>query len=220
MKLLFLLLLLMMCRSACAANPETMTKMDVRVTGPGITAGSYAALPKLIYRAGPKYARMEDAPHAKAGFQKLTIIAEPDAYSVDLISRTGSHAIDQGGPNDLHLPMVMPFDPRHHLGVIDGLEFGAELQFFKDAGAAKLPGPIVNSQPTDLYRLNVAGARADLITRQGVNRPIFVSWRSKDGAYKYEYSVYEDVPFDEKLFTRPSGIKFREILPPGPDEHN
>ena len=35
----------------------SMTKMNVRVMGPGIRPGSYAALPKLIYRAGPKFAR-------------------------------------------------------------------------------------------------------------------------------------------------------------------
>jgi hypothetical protein len=121
-----------------------MTKMDVRVTGPGIRQGTYAALPKLIYRAGASYARLENAPNAKAKMEKVTIIAEPDAYSVDLIDHTGTHAIDQGGPNDLHLPMVLPFDPMHRLGALDRLEFGAELDFFEKAGAKKTSGPFVN----------------------------------------------------------------------------
>lgn len=216
MKLLFLLI----CGSAFAANPDTMTKMDVRITGSGIAPGSYSALPKLIYRAGPKYARMEDAPYSKASIHKLTIIAEPDAYSVDLMGRTGTHAIDQGGPNDLHLPMVMPLDPMHRMGVLDGLEFGNELEFFTDAGAIKSPGPIVNANPTDMYTLKVPGVQAVLITRAGANRPIFLTLKSKDGAYKYEYSMYQNVPFDPALFTRPTGVKFREIPPPGPDEHN
>lgn len=214
------LCMLLMCGCAFAANPETMTRMNVRVTGPGIAPGTYSALPKLIYRAGAKYARLEDAPNSKASIQKLTIIAEPDAYSVDLMGRTGTHAIDQGGPEDLHLPMVMPFDPMHRMGVLDALEFGDELAFFHKAGATRSAGPIVNAKPTDLYTLKVAGGEARLITREGAGRPIFVIWKSKDGTYKYEYSAYENLPFDKTLFARPAGVTFREIQPPGPDEHN
>lgn len=199
---------------------QSMTRMDVRVMGSGIRPGSYAALPKLIYRAGSKYARMENAPDARQRIQKVTIIAEPDAYSIDLIDRKGTHAIDQGGPNDLHLPMVLPFDPTHKLGILDRLEFGAELEFFKQAGATKSAGPFVNAKPTDRYTLHVAGAEAELTTRENSDIPIFVSWKAKDGSYKYEYSAYEDVPFDPKLFNKPSGIKFREIQPPTASEMN
>ena len=88
-------------------------------------------------------------PDARARIEKVTIISEPDAYSVDLIDHTGTHAIDQGGENDLHLPMVMPFDPMHKLGMLDRLEFGQELDFFQKAGAAKTAGPIINAKPTN-----------------------------------------------------------------------
>ena len=199
---------------------KSMTKMNVRVMGPGIRPGSYAALPKMIYRAGSKYARMENAPDARQRVEKVTIIAEPDAYSVDLIDKTGTHAIDQGGPNDLHLPMVLAFDPNHKLGVLDRLEFGAEAEFFQQAGATKSAGPIINAKPTDIYKLTIPGCHADLITREGSDVPVFVSWTTKEGTYKYEYSSYEDVPFNAELFTRPKGVKFREMQPPGPDEHN
>ena len=47
-----------------------------------------------------------------------------------------------------------------------------------------------------------------------------MSWKAKDGTYKYEYSSYSDVPFQAELFSKPNGVKFREIQPPGPDEHN
>jgi len=200
------------------ADVQMMTKMNVRLMGPGIRPGSNAALPKLIYRSGSKYARMEDAPEARQQIEKITIIAEPDAYSVDLMGRTGTHAIDQGGPGDIHLPMVLPFDPNHKLGVLDRLEFGSELDFFVKAGAAKSAGPIINAKPTDKYTLAVDGGHAELITRDGSDVPVFMSWSSKEGTYKYEYSVYQDVPFDAKLFARPAGIKFREIPPATPDE--
>lgn len=194
--------------------PKTMTRMNVRITAPDIKAGSYAALPKLIYRAGAKYARMENAPDVRSKIEKITIIAEPDAYSVNLIDKTGTHAIDQGGPNDLHLPMVLPFDPNHKLGKLDRLEFGDELEFFQKSGGAKSAGPIVNGKPTDKYLLG----SAELITRSNSEVPVFVTWKMKDGTYRYEYSSYEDVPFDAQLFSRPAGVKFREIPPPTADE--
>jgi hypothetical protein len=186
-----------------------MTKMVVRLMGPGIAPGSFAALPKTIYRAGEHYARIEDPPDARQHVQKLTIIAEPDAYSVNLIDRKGTHAIDQGGPNDLHLPVVLPLDPQHKLPELDRLEFGDELNFFEDNGAKKEAGPIVNGQPTDAYKLG----SAVLVVRANTHVPIFLSWKTPEGTYRYEYIVYKELPFDPALFAKPKGIRFREIPP-------
>jgi hypothetical protein len=198
-----------------AATPETMTKMVVRLMGPGIKPGSYAALPKTIYRAGAKFARLDDAPDARQQMQKTTIIAEPDAYSVNLISHTGTHAIDRGGENDLHLPIVLQFDPNHKLGKLDRIEFGAELEFFEQAGAIKAAGPIINAKPTDLYELTMPWGKTQLITRETAGTPVFFSWTTKEGTFRYEYTTYQaDVAFDASIFAKPNGIKYKEIPPP------
>ena len=194
--------------------PATMTKMVVRLMGPEVKPGSYAALPKTIYRAGEKFARMDDPPNARAGMQKTTIIAEPDAYSINEIGKTGTHAIDQGGPDDLHLPIVLPFDPNHKLGKLDRIEFGAELEFFEQAGALRTPGPIINAKSTDMYELKMPWGKVQLITRDGSDTPVFLSWTTKEGTHKYEYTTYQEVPFDASLFAKQNGIKYREILPP------
>jgi hypothetical protein len=201
--------------------PETMTKMVVRLMGPGIKPGSFAALPRTIYVAAPHYARMESPPDARQQQQKLTIIAEPDAYSVNLIDKRGTHAIDQGGGNDLHLPIVLPFDPKHRLSRLDRLEFGDELDFFEESGAAKKPGPIVNAKPTDAYVLETPDGPATLVVKPDTETPVFLSWPAKDGIYKYEYITYEEVPFEPALFAKPSGFELREIPPDTTDEeHN
>jgi hypothetical protein len=201
---------LLLALLAALQPPPTMTKIVVRLSGPGIKPGSYAALPKTIYRAGEHYARLENPPDTRQRTQKVTIIAEPDAYSVDLMDKRGTHAIDPGGPNDLHLPVILPFDPNHRMGKLDRLEFGDELEFFEDAGAKPEAGPIVNAQPTDAYRLD----GATLVTHHGTHQPIFLSWKTKDGTYKYEYIRFEDKPFEPKLFSRPPGIQYKEIAPP------
>ncbi len=191
--------------------PATMTKMVVRLEGPGIRPRSHPALPRKIYRAGAHYARMEDAPDARQHVEKITIICEPDAYSVNLIDKTGTHVVDQGGPNDMHLPVILPFDPKHKLPKLDHLEFGDEFDFFQDAGATKSAGPVINGKPTDAYKIQTAEGTATLILRGGTHIPMRLSWQTPEGTYTYEYITYEDMPFDARLFQKPEGIRYKEI---------
>lgn len=203
--------LLLASQTTADQPPATMTRMLVRLSGPGIKPNSHSALPRTIYRAGPHYARIEDPPDARQQVEKVTIIAEPDAYSFNLLDKTGTHAVDQGGANDLHLPIVLPFDAKHRLTNLDRLEFGSEFEFFEQAGAVKESGPIINAQPTDAYVLETASGPATLIVKAASEVPIRVSWRLPDGTYSYEYTKYEDVPFDRQIFSPPAGIKLKEI---------
>jgi len=193
--------------------PATMTKILVRLIAPGVKPKSHSALPRTIYRAGPHYARIEDPPDSRQRIEKVTIIAEPDAYSLNLLDKTGTHAIDQGGANDLHLPIVLPFDPKHELANLDRLEFGSEFEFFEQAGATKEAGPIVNAQPTDAYVMKTPDGPATLVVKAGTETPIKLSWQMPDGTYTYEYTSYEDLPFNPRLFTKPAGIKLKEMPP-------
>jgi hypothetical protein len=199
-------------------TPKTMTKIVVRVMGPGIKPGSFAALPRTIYRAGDRYARMEDPPDARQRTEKLIIIAEPDAYSLNVIEKKGTHAIDRGGENDIHLPVVLPFDPKHKLGRLDRLEFGDELDFFENAGATKEAGPIINGKPTDSYILQTPEGLATLVVKADTERPIFFSWQMDDGTYRYEYIEYDELPFNPALFAKPIGYEIEEIRPQSDEE--
>jgi len=188
-----------------------MTKMVVRLSGPGIAPGSFAALPKTIFRAEDRYARIEDPPDAKQHLQKLTIIAGTEAYSINLTDHSGTHATNHGNSRDLHLPIVLPFDPKHQLGRLDQIEFGAENEFFEAAKAIKVPGPTINAKPTDAFELPAAEGSAQLVVRRATNNPIFLKWRTPEGLFQYEYITYEDVPFDKSLFAKPGGVRWREI---------
>jgi len=197
--------------AAASAQPATMTKMVVRLSGPGIKPGSIAAMPKTIYRAGEHYARIEDPPDARQGIQKLMVIAEPDAYSVNLIDKKGTHAIDQGGSDDIHLPVV--FDPTRKLTELNRLEFGDEFEFFQSHGATKEAGPIINAKPTDAYKLKTSQGTATLVVRGGTQIPVMLSWQTKDGTYRYEYITYQELPFNPALFAKPKGIVYKDIQP-------
>ncbi len=192
-------------------TPKTMVKAVVRLKGPDVREGSFAAMPKTVYRAGPHFARIEDPPDARQQLQKLTIIAEPDAYSVNLLDKKGTHAIDQGGAGDIHLPIV--FDPTRKLTALNRLEFGDELEFFKNNDAVKTAGPIVNAEPTDEYQITADDGEATLVTKSGSNRPIKISWKAANGVYEYEYMSYSELPFDPALFKKPAGVTYREMPP-------
>ncbi|MBV8866059.1 MAG: hypothetical protein JO210_11740, partial [Acidobacteriaceae bacterium] len=77
-------------------------------------------------------------------------------------------------------------------------------------------GPMINAKPTDIYELKTPQGSALLTLRGGTEIPVYFSWRTSDGAYKYEYIAYQEIPFEASLFTKPSGIQLREI-PPDPD---
>src|SRR3954453_8557043 len=175
-------------------QPSSMIRMVVRVMGPGIKPGTFPALPKTIYRAGAHHARIEDPPDARQKLQKLTIISEPDAYSINLITKRGSHVVDQGGPDDLHLPIVLPFDPKHRLPKLDRLEFGDEYSFFEEAGAKRQAGPVINSKPTDALRLPPADGNATLVLRSGPEIPITPSWHDDDAESKQEKLEKKEFP--------------------------
>jgi hypothetical protein len=191
--------------------PSMMTKIVVRLSGERVKPGSHAALPKTIYVADPHYARIEDAPDARVGVQKLIIIAEPDAYNVNLIDHKGTHAIDKGGPGDLHLPIVLPFDPKRRLGALDNIQFGEEFEGFESAGAVRQPGPIINSKPTDAYVLSLPHGHATLVVRGGTHIPVKLTWADADGTHTYEYIEYQDVAFDPGMFAKPANIQYREM---------
>lgn len=222
-------LLIVLVAAAAAGNmpgsstapeyPDVMVRMVVRVSGPGIKPKSFSALPKTIYRGGQHYARIEDAPDARQQMQKLTVIAEPDAYSVNLIDKKGTHYVDGGGNNDLHLPIVLPFDPKHQLGPLDRLEFGDEYDFFEDAAAKPEAGPIINGKPTDVLRLALPKATAQLVIRAGTHIPIKLTWTAPEGNYEYEYIEYVEKPFEASLFQRPDGITYKEIRSDTIGEH-
>lgn len=50
--------------------PQTMTKMVVQIQSPDVKAGSFAAQPKTLLRAGTKYCRVEEAPDPEHGIPR------------------------------------------------------------------------------------------------------------------------------------------------------
>lgn len=105
----------MLVQSAFPQQPtKVMTKIEVRLEGPDIAAGSFATKPKVMYRSGSRYCRTEEALDSANEIHGLAIINEPDAWMVDLVSKTAKHITDSGPTLNCHLPI---FADRQRLGI-------------------------------------------------------------------------------------------------------
>jgi hypothetical protein len=184
-----------------------MTKIEVQLgQGPKVPAGSFAAKPKTMYRAESRYCRIEEADDPENGIHGLAITNEPDAWMVNLTTKTAHHIVDPGPTFNCHLP-IFPDDPDK---VASGLEFGLELEFFKSKGAIGSPGHVIQGKQTTQYQLESGSTKIALFTYGTPEHPLAVGRVYGDDGVIFFYSGFGEVPFDAKLFQKPEGVKIIE----------
>jgi hypothetical protein len=194
--------------------PATMTKIEVRLQSPDAPEGSFATLPKTMYRAGDGYCRIEEAPDTKNGIHGLLIVNEPDAWMVNLLSNSARHVVDPGPTFYCHLPIFQDdknnpaSDPKMR---ISNLEFGRELQYFTAMGAVPSEGPVLQGQQTTKYAVQLGESTAVMLFTYGPsNHPLAVISKRGEKHDIFWYSGYGSVPFDGKLFAKPASVKIEE----------
>jgi hypothetical protein len=180
-------LLLTVCALAGAMfgqqPPKVMTRVEVTFRSPDIAEGSFAAKPKVFYRAGDGYCRIEEASDPEHGLHNLMIINEPDYWAVNLASKTAQHGIDSGPTLNCHLPVFAYGNPRaldEETKEIRQLEFGHELEFFKSKGATPESGPVLFKHETTMYEAQIGTAALTLFLAKSPDLPIAVSLKRGD----------------------------------------
>jgi hypothetical protein len=215
MRGLFILLLLAIATLAAEDTPKTMTKIEVHLEGPEVMTGSFLAQPKVIYRAGTKYCRMEEAEDSQNKIHGLLVVNEPDAWMINLYDKSARHVVDPGPTFNCGLPMFAEVDSKDEGAMLyQNLQFGNELLFFKQMGAAGQPGPEENGKKTTQYAIEIGSTRFLMFTVGAPNeRPLAVARAVGGKGEVFIYTAYEEVPFDSKLFARPEGVKISEAKP-------
>lgn len=203
--------LIVLLSSLCLAQdaPKTMTKMEVVLQGPKIPSASFAAKPKTMYRAGSRYCRVEEAEDTENHIHGLMIVNEPDAWMVNLMTKTARHVVDPGPTFNCHLPIFADGSDRE----ASELEFGLEMEFFEKNGASSHPGSVLQGKQTTQYQVEVGKSKLALFTYGTPERPLAVGRVRGDDGEIYWYSGYCGVPFDAKLFAKPEGVKIEESKP-------
>jgi len=211
-KLCFALLLASLTLAQDA--PKTMSKITVLLDGSEVPQNSFVRKPKTMYRAGSTYCRAEEVLDPENNIQGLLIVNEPNAWMVNLATKTAQHVVDPGPTFHCHLPIFSGPVPNTQ-DEVDyakvGLEFGYELEYFKKMGAVRqAPGPILQKQQTVAYFLDIGKTRFALFTYGPNEFPLLVAHTVGDKGEMFWYSSYGQVAFDPKLFAKPEGITIAE----------
>lgn len=194
--------------------PESMTTLSVRVQSPEVPEDSFAAQPKLMYCAGRSYCRTDELPDPENGIHGLMIINEPDVWMVNLLTKTARHFVDPGPTFNCHLAISAGEQTMSGADVKDPLlelEFGRELAYFKGKGAAWKEGPVLQGKATTAYEVIVGDSQLFLFTTGAPERPWAVARQDGSGREIFWYGIYEQLPFDPKVFARPEGVKIEEV---------
>ena len=216
MRNFLLLACLLGTAGAAEPQPKTMTRIEVTLGSHGVVPGSFASKPKIFYRSGNRYCRIEEAPDPDQGVHNLMIVNEPDYWTVNLLARTARHAIDPGPTFSCHLPIFAygaPGSMDEETNAIRELEFGQELEFFKGKGAVAEKGPVLQKQETMVYRAKVGTTALALFTYGAPERPLAVGLQRGDKNDLFWYSGYGQVDFDPKLFAKPEAVKIEGSKP-------
>jgi len=196
--------------------PKMMTRVEVAFHSPDVPEGSFAAKPKVFYRAGGRYCRIEEAADAEHSLHNLMIISEPDYWAVNLLAKTAQHGVDPGPTFNCHLPIFAYGNPQsldEETKEIRQLEFGRELEFFERKGSVPVPGPVLFEHETTSYKAHVGTAALTLFVAKSAELPIAVSLKRGDKNEIFLYSQYARMEFDAKLFAKPADVKIQDSKP-------
>jgi len=198
-------------------TPQTMTKIVVRLEAPDVPPDGFAAKPKTMYRAGVGYCRIEELPDEKNDIHGLMIINEPDTWMVNLFTKTAQHMLDPGPTFNCRMPIFV-FGEEVKSGQdlkkpMMSLEFGRELAYFEAREARASEGPVLQGKSTTAYATKVGDSQLFLFTVDAPEHPWAIMRQRGDAREMYWYTTYEQLPFDSKLFDKPTDVKIGEAKP-------
>lgn len=194
--------------------PKTMLRMEVRLANRDVQPGSFASKPKVYFRATNRYCRTEEAPDPENKIHGLLIVNEPDAWMINLESKTGRHIVDSGPTFNCRLPIFAPLGKNDAPdSLTNDLQFGRELEFFQKLGASPQTGSVIQGKQTNVYIIEIGAAALGLLTYGSPERPLSVSRKYAGNTDIFWYDNYGEQLFDSKLFGRPEGINIEEVNP-------
>ncbi len=186
-----------------------MTKIKFQQVEPQLPKNSFESQPKIIYRAGTAYSRTEEAVDQTTHTHRLAVINEPNAWLIDLTSKTGEHIVDSSPPFRVHMP-VFTLDPQRY-NEIDKLEYANEVKFFLEKGATRTKANLMGT-PTHKYDLTVDKIfHVTLWTSLATKKPLQIRCADGQNSQTIRYLTYDtNLKFSPDLFAPPKGVTFTE----------
>jgi len=202
---LFSLLLLFLPLAAQAADNSKMLFVEYRLVSRQITADSFDAQPKRVWRIGTEFLRFEDAPNPQTKIHGLIIVAEPNIWIIDLNTNQGQHTADPGPTFKIHFPLFASETSEK----LRGLEFGRELEFFRDNDARELASQDVDGIKCRVYRFETDDREVLLFVKTD-ETPVQVVVKSPEYEYAMRFLRYDaNRKPDKSLFQVPPGVQVK-----------
>lgn len=197
----------LLASSAFASPPLTMMHVVFRSIYPGVSQDEFVSLPKTFYLAGDKYLRLEEPDDRQRNLKVVMIANEPDAWDIDLVSKTGAHSVDTEVPPVVHTMLVAELT-----GEWSKLEVGKEPAFFQAHDQKPAADREVLNHACKGVEVAFDGRRALLYTDVATGKVAALESYFHDKLeWTCVYLAYDtNVPFDAALFAPPKGVKITE----------
>jgi hypothetical protein len=191
-----------------------MTRVVFRDASPQVDPNSAAGLPRVLYRVGERYGRIEYPPNPEDGVHLVTIVAEPHIFTVNLSQKTGYYALDPG-PSYVFRAPILPAEaiPANMLA----LEYGKEMDFLgaHEPTLSEIAGP---NGPIDRFDLSVGDFQIVAYVDPETGTPRVLEIHSQEQLlHRVQYLAYErGLDPQPELFIVPP--EFRILKPPPENE--
>jgi len=176
------------------SETATMTHVIVQLSGTDVPADSFAAKPKVYWRASDQYCRVDEEPDPENGIHGRMVINEPDVWIVNLGNATARHIVDPGPTFNCKLP-IFAFDQETAKSKIGELQFGRELEFFQANGAKLVEGPKLQFE-AKYYEMTVGDSVLKLVARTDIHAPIQIGLIRGGKTFIVRYLLWDKVPFE------------------------
>lgn len=202
-----LAVLLMTAAVAGAADEAKMIFVEYQLVAFGLAPDSFMAQPKKLWRVGDTHLRLEEGVNPDNNEQRLVIVAQPDIWVIELISKLGRHERDPGPTYKVRFP-VFAGDPNDEL---TKLEMGSEAEYFREHGAKDMGERTIAGVTCKESAAEVAGRKLSLFTRKADGVPFQVVVTVGEKALAVRYLRFErGLAVDKSLFAPPAGVKIEE----------
>jgi hypothetical protein len=190
--------------------PASMTKLTIRLQpNRDVPSDTFATKPKTMYRAASIYCRIEESPDPAKGMQRVIILNGPDAWIVNLLKKSAQHFVDPGPTFNCHLPVFPGERATNGKDSLAELEFGNELSYFRGK-AARRAGPVLRNRSTNAYAVEIGDSQLFLFTAGEPEMPWVLTRERGNRIETYWYEIYDELPFDPRLFNKPREVRIEE----------
>ncbi|MBX9964145.1 MAG: hypothetical protein K2Y35_13880 [Burkholderiales bacterium] len=202
-----LAVLLVAAGAAGAADEAKMTYVEYQLVAFGLAPESFMAQPKKLWRVGDSHLRLEEAVNRETNEQRLIVVAQPDIWVIERISKRGRHERDPGPTYKVRFP-VFAGDPNDEL---TKLEMGSEVEYFRERGAKDVGEKTIAGVTCNESATEVGGRKLSLFTRKADGVPFQVVLTVGEKAFAIRYLRFErGLAVDKSLFVPPAGVTIEE----------